>query len=197
MEEEEKNAMRHIVKIRPDKVLSAPELRVLFLSRDKYEDKEVVYYPEEISLAEMDGVRMFFILVAKKEDVKDGEILEKAMTIPLFLLDFAEDQKKELRLMAKKKLKVTLFDFYFNKPENHLSRCSRELEMDEIDFFDSVLEEDENRRIDDLMKPRSKPKPKKLVLKTILEDESKALEKGQEDFFEDLRLKNGGFNNAL
>lgn len=175
-----------IAKIRPDKILSVPGLRSLLLP---YEDKEVRYYPEEIIRDNMDGKFIFFVPVLNESFVKSGKTGEK-MTVPLFLLEFTEDQIKELKRIVRKKFGVPLSSFYLEKKSDHLSHSAREL-VTSADF-DPNAQEDENRRLDNLVKS---VRPKKLIKKSVLDEIRDAILNKEEDYtFEDLRLKTGGFN---
>lgn len=154
MKEKEAAADKELVciaRIKPDKAFSAFCMRSLFLHADKREEKEVIYYPEQIFESEIEGSKIFFVPVVNRATLAENKKTEK-LAIPIFLLELTEKQKKELRKIGRKH-KLNIFPYHFDKPKSSLARHIRDADMfvTDIDLSNGALtlDDDYSYHVDD------------------------------------------------
>lgn len=122
----------HRAMIRPDKCLLSEDIRKIFLTCQtveghEHEFKGIIYFPREVFQEEVLGKAVYFVPAVHEE--KNDNLFPEKFPIPIFMLNFTPEQKRELVACAKRK-KFSLVDYYFGKPKVFLKYDREECEED-------------------------------------------------------------------
>ena len=126
----EEKEISHLAAVRPDKTLLTREVREMFFTLQdreghEHESKNIIYFPKEIFREEMINELVYFVpTITAPIEEKGGSFLNK-VPLPIFMIEFTTEQKKELISCARKE-KFHLSEKYFKKPKIAISYEERE-----------------------------------------------------------------------